>query len=162
MVVVDGLGHGAHAAAAAAAAIDAFEEAPAAVPGAIIEKAHRRMTHTRGGAVAVAKHDGSKSLQYGSVGNIAGTLFADGKSRGLASQNGTVGAHIGRLRTDDYPCPPGAIVVLHSDGLLSRWSIDPYPGLQACHPALIAAVLYRDFRRERDDITVLAVRLAAA
>jgi hypothetical protein len=51
---------------------------------------------------------------------------------------------------------------MHSDGLSSHWSLDPYPGLRLRHPALIAAVLYRDFSRHRDDVTVLVGREARA
>jgi anti-sigma regulatory factor (Ser/Thr protein kinase) len=161
MIVVDGLGHGPQAALASAAAIDVFEESPIADPSTNIERAHSRMTSTRGGAVAIARYDGSGTLRYGSVGNVAGTLLYNGKSRGLASQNGTVGAQIRRLRTDEYPCPPGSLVVLCSDGLVTRWNTDAYPGFAAFHPSLLAALLYRDFRRDRDDITVLVVRVAA-
>jgi hypothetical protein len=53
------------------------------------------------------------------------------------------------------------MLVMHSDGLQSRWSLDRYPGLTSHHPALTAAVLYRDFRRERDDTSVVALRDAA-
>jgi hypothetical protein len=52
-------------------------------------------------------------------------------------------------------------VILHSDGIATRWQLDAYPGLTACHPGVIAAVLYRDFRRERDDATVLVAKVAA-
>jgi anti-sigma regulatory factor (Ser/Thr protein kinase) len=159
LIVVDGLGHGYQAAKAAATAIEVFEEEPLALPATVIERAHRRMTSTRGGAVAVARYNPAGTLEYGAVGNIGGTLFTDGKSRGLATQNGTVGAQIRHLRTDEYPCAPGSLAVLHSDGLLSRWSLDPYPGLAACHPSVVTSVLYRDFFRGRDDVTVLAVRL---
>ena len=44
------------------------------------------------------------------------------------------------------------------DGLVSHWSIDAYPGLRARHPAIVAAVLYRDFNRGRDDVTVVVGR----
>jgi hypothetical protein len=47
---------------------------------------------------------------------------------------------------------------LHSDGISSRWQADRYPGLLARHPSLIAGVLFRDGRRERDDATVLVLR----
>jgi hypothetical protein len=50
---------------------------------------------------------------------------------------------------------------MHSDGLSAHWSLDSYPGLRARHPALIAATLYRDLARERDDVTVLVAREAA-
>jgi hypothetical protein len=36
--------------------------------------------------------------------------------------------------------------------------LNKYPGLAKKHPSIIAAVLYRDFERERDDVTVLAAK----
>jgi len=53
------------------------------------------------------------------------------------------------------PWPPGARLVMHSDGVSARWRIDSYPGLASLHPALLAGVIVRDFARERDDVTVL-------
>ena len=49
-------------------------------------------------------------------------------------------------------------MILHSDGIGTRWNLDLYPGLERCHPALVAALLYRDFARQRDDVGVLVVR----
>jgi hypothetical protein len=48
---------------------------------------------------------------------------------------------------------------MHSDGLSAHWSLDKYPGLFQRHPSVIAGVLFRDFRRTRDDVTVVAARL---
>jgi hypothetical protein len=36
--------------------------------------------------------------------------------------------------------------------------LNAYPGLQLRSPSLIAAVLYRDFSRRRDDVTVVVAR----
>jgi hypothetical protein len=47
---------------------------------------------------------------------------------------------------------------MHSDGLTSRWKLADYPGLSHRVPALIAAILYRDFKRGRDDATILVAR----
>ncbi|MCX2689329.1 ATP-binding protein, partial [Pseudomonas sp. DCB_AW] len=41
----------------------------------------------------------------------------------------------------------------------SRWNLQAYPGLVLRHPAVIAAVLHRDFCRGRDDVTVLVLDL---
>jgi len=40
--------------------------------------------------------------------------------------------------------------------------LEQYPGLASRHPALMAAVLYRDFHRQNDDATVLVSRGLAA
>ena len=46
---------------------------------------------------------------------------------------------------------------MHSDGLQTSWDLDRYPGIHRRDPALIAALLYRDFERGRDDVTVVVV-----
>jgi hypothetical protein len=47
---------------------------------------------------------------------------------------------------------------MFSDGLTTRWDLTAYPGLAHRSPALIAGVLYRDFSRRRDDVTVVVAR----
>ena len=47
---------------------------------------------------------------------------------------------------------------MHSDGLLSRWSLDGYPGLMRRDPSVIAGVLYRDYLRTKDDVSVVVVQ----
>ena len=54
-----------------------------------------------------------------------------------------------------YPWPAEARAILHSDGLASRWDLSGYPGLLRRHPALVAGVLYRDYARGSDDVTVV-------
>jgi hypothetical protein len=77
------------------------------------------------------------------------------------SMNGTAGQGGARIRPFTYPVADGAVLVMFSDGLASRWSLESYPGLLSRHPALIAAVLYRDHSRRRDDVTVVVVPLEA-
>jgi serine/threonine protein phosphatase PrpC len=80
------------------------------------------------------------------------------QSRGLFSQNGTVGLQMRAARQLDYEWPERALLIMHSDGISNRWSLDAYEGLIARHPAVVAAVLLRDFGRGRDDATVVVVR----
>ena len=64
----------------------------------------------------------------------------------------------GRINEFTYPWGDHALLVMHSDGVSSRWQIARYPGLPARHPSLVAGVLYRDWSRGRDDVTIVAVR----
>jgi hypothetical protein len=57
--------------------------------------------------------------------------------------------------------PAGALVVLHSDGLTERWTLDDYPGIATHAPVIIAATLLRDAARRRDDAAVLVARAAS-
>ena len=81
----------------------------------------------------------------------------DGSRRALVSHNGIVGHNMRKVQEFSVPCPPGALCILHSDGIQTQWDLGKYPGLQVRSPALIAAVLMRDFIRRRDDAMVLAV-----
>ncbi len=159
LMIADGLGHGPLAAEASAAACKVFDENPAAAPAVLLDKMHAAISGTRGAAIAIARIDiAAEKLTYVGVGNIAGTLLAaDGSSRGLFSHNGTVGHTVRKIQTFEYPWSPASLLVLHSDGLQTRWDLGKYPGLSRRHPAVIAGVLLRDFRRDRDDSTVLVV-----
>jgi len=58
------------------------------------------------------------------------------------------------------PWPPDAMLVLHSDGLHSKWDLSSYAGLASRHPAVIGGALLRDFRRQRDDTSIVVVKAA--
>lgn len=158
VMIADGLGHGPLASEAAERAAGIFAEAPFEAPSLFCDRAHRALSGTRGAAVAMARIEASGGVRYAGVGNIAGFLVTNGKSRGLSSQNGTIGVTVRRVQQFDYDLPPGGLLVMHSDGLTARWSFDDYPGLTSREPALIAGVLHRDCLRGRDDATVVVVR----
>jgi anti-sigma regulatory factor (Ser/Thr protein kinase) len=162
LMVADGLGHGPDASVAAEAAVSVFIEAPRILPDLFLQKAHRSLSGTRGAAVAMAcvmLTDGL--LKFSGVGNISGTLSAGTTRKGLCSHNGTVGVQLRKVQRFDYEFRSRDLLILHTDGLQTRWSLDDYPDLAERHPAIIAAVLYRDFERGRDDLTVVVVRLCS-
>jgi anti-sigma regulatory factor (Ser/Thr protein kinase) len=162
VAVIDGLGHGAPAHAAAQAGIAAWLAAPLDEPVALMGSLAQAMQGGRGGAVALARFDApTASLRYAGIGNIAGSVHLPDGSRGLASHPGIVGLQTRRAQAFDFPQVAGRLLVMHSDGLQSRWSLKDYPGLVSRHPALVTALLHRDFCRGRDDATVFAIRLEA-
>jgi hypothetical protein len=75
--------------------------------------------------------------------------------------NGIVGHRMERLREFRHSWSVDATMVLHSDGLRTRWSMSDYPGLPARSPSLIAAVLMRDIIRRTDDASVAVFRSGA-
>ena len=156
LFVVDGLGHGTFAAEAARVAVGAFEANPFAQPQDILVRANGLMSKTRGGAAASARVVGEQVL-YAGVGNISGVLISHGKSQGLVSHNGTLGLNQRRTQQFEYRRDPGAFLIMHSDGVSARWDLKHRADLLARHPAIIAAALYREHGRERDDATVVVV-----
>jgi anti-sigma regulatory factor (Ser/Thr protein kinase) len=160
LMAVDGSGHGPQAEAAADVAVAAFERHAAEDCVPLIEFMHRALAPTRGGAVAVARIDSAKGmLRFVGVGNIAGALVSEGKLQRMVSHNGVLGHIAPRIREFTYPFKGGVTLLMHSDGLSSKWNLGSYPGLGASHPSLIAGVLFRDHRRERDDASVVVMRV---
>jgi anti-sigma regulatory factor (Ser/Thr protein kinase) len=162
LFMVDGLGHGSEAALAANEAVRQFQRSRGAAPQEIVHAVHGALRPTRGGAVAVARiHWGSGSIEFAGLGNIAAAVVGAGAPpRRMVSHNGTAGHSARKIQAFHYPAGDG-VVVLHSDGIGSRWTLDRYPGLAVAHPMLIAGVLYRDHARGRDDATVLACPVRA-
>jgi serine/threonine protein phosphatase PrpC len=161
VLVADGLGHGPQAAEAAREAVRIFGERALEGPAEVIAAAHAALRSTRGAALAVAAIDRQRGeLRYAGVGNISGAIIrvADDRSTSLVSHNGTVGHTIRKIQEFVYPWEPGSLLVMNSDGLGSQWRLGRYPGLASRHPGLVAGTLYRDFKRVRDDVTVVAVR----
>jgi anti-sigma regulatory factor (Ser/Thr protein kinase) len=158
LLVVDGLGHGPAAASAASQAVRIFQEHNRS-PGAIVEAAHAALRSTRGAALAIAEIDfEQQSVRFAGIGNIAASIFSLTERHHLLSHNGTVGHEIRKIQEFSYPWYGNGLLIMHSDGLDSKWQLDRYPGLSQKHPSLIAGVLYRDFNRERDDVTVLVAK----
>ena len=162
LLVADGLGHGPLAAAASQKAVETLRNRAGEPISAILARMHEALRPTRGAAVGLAEIDrGGGRLTFAGVGNIAASIVADGRFRSVVSHHGTVGHDVRKIQEFAYPWPAGAALVMHSDGLTSKWGFEGYPGLLQRDPALVAAVLYRDFQRGNDDTTVVVVREAA-
>lgn len=159
LLVADGLGHGPQAAQASLTAVNALWESAENTPSEIIQAAHKALRSTRGAAVAIADLDLERQqLTYTGVGNIAGCIFNQGHSSSMISHHGTLGHEVRKVQEFTYSWPESSLLIMHSDGLGTQWRLESYPGLGYRHPSLIAGVLYRDFCRGRDDVTVLVAR----
>ena len=158
ILLVDGLGHGIAAAKAADEAVRVFQEQP--VGGTeLIQAMHLALKPTVGavaGLVEIKAMD--RALSFIGIGNIEGRVFHGEETKRLLSYNGTLGPALEKVRNWNYSWGPNALLILHTDGIGTRWELESYPGLITRHPSVIAGVLYRDFRRERDDACVVVLR----
>ena len=162
VMVVDGLGHGPNAARAARAATEAFAAHPSATPGALMQICHGALAATRGAAGAAARVvPAKKHGSFAGVGNIACRVELTGARRQLVSHSGTLGHVMRRVQEFEFDFPVGALLILQSDGLTTRWTSEDYPGLLGKHAGLIAGVLYRDHSRGTDDVTVVVLKNSA-
>ena len=164
ILVVDGLGHGIDAAESANEAVKIFQKNRLLTPAKMISTIHDGIKHTRGAAVAVAEVQADlEVIRFAGVGNISGAILSSLGTRHLVSHNGTVGKEIRKIQEFTYPWPVRnkdqlPLLIIHSDGLATHWNFNQYPGLSHRHPSLIAGVLYRDFKRGNDDVTVVVAK----
>jgi len=159
VLLVDGLGHGAYAAEAAREAERVVAESKSASPTEILSDCHDALKKTRGAAAALSFVDREQgTLSFAGLGNISAVLAGPEGTRGMASHNGTLGHQMHRIQEFQFPWNSNSVLIMHSDGLSSRWNLEDYPGILNKGPAILAAVLYRDFARERDDVTVLVAK----
>ncbi|MEM5386857.1 ATP-binding protein [Paraburkholderia phymatum] len=187
ITVADGLGHGPDAHVAAASAIDVVRRRAGRSPATLMQLAHSALRPTRGAAVAIARLDLARAqLAFAGTGNVAASIFnvarpasvsggaglgtnasgrgTDASTSGardswqLTSRNGIVGHTMRDSQEFEVPWTRNALLILHSDGIGTRWDLAAYPGLHLQPAVMIAAVLYRDFSRRRDDATVVVVK----
>jgi anti-sigma regulatory factor (Ser/Thr protein kinase) len=161
LFVADGLGHGPTAAEAAVEAVRLFRHFRGHQVSTLLEYINGGLRATRGAAVSVARHDrSSHQVVFGGIGNVAGGLVSKNELRRMVSMPGTAGYSVRKIQSFQYPFE-GGFIILCSDGISTGWTLDHYPKLGAVDPTLIAALLYRDFGRQRDDTTVLVGKWAA-
>ncbi|QGZ65861.1 ATP-binding protein [Paraburkholderia acidisoli] len=185
LAVADGLGHGAEAHAAAVAALDVLRRRAGLPPAELMELSHAALRATRGAALALVRLDLARAtLAFCGTGNISAVAYGMGKpnlaqlnanasesrlappahgpserdSYQIVSRNGIVGHTMRGTQEFELTWSANALLILHSDGIGTRWDLSAWPGLANQPAVVIAAVLYRDFARRRDDATVVVVR----
>jgi anti-sigma regulatory factor (Ser/Thr protein kinase) len=158
-MVVDGLGHGPFAEQASREALAVFRSQASSGVASTLKLIDQALTTTRGAAGAIVEVCPAKGqVTAAGVGNISMRVMRNGESKSFGCDNGTLGTGVRKIR--EYTCPwvRGSVLVMHSDGIKTHWQKEEYPGLVRRHPGVFAGLLYRDFRRERDDATVIVVR----
>ena len=155
IVVSDGLGHGPLASTASREALLVFREQKWRNLEDFIKLAHGRMRSTRGAAISAVTFDTiGQRVHFAGVGNVTGAIYRHGKLKSFVGYPGTVGLKITTVREMSETWEKGDLLILHSDGLSSRWDLGDYPGLQHRSASVVAGVLYRDYCRGIDDSCV--------
>lgn len=160
LMVADGLGHGHEAAAAADEAVRVFRAGGSAAPAELLELAHGALRGTRGAAVAAVQVDlATRRIHFCGAGNVSARLISGVQDRSLMSHHGTLGVQVRRLQELQYDWPAHAVLIVHSDGVATRWDLRSVPEILGCEAIVIAAWLLREHLRGSDDATVAVLRL---
>jgi len=160
MAVVDGLGHGAEAAAAASTALAVLETHPQEPLGVLVRRCHEALTRTRGAVMTVASLQcGERQLTWLGVGNVEAVLVADSTpARRAVLLNGVVGYQLPALRAATVPVAPGDLLVFATDGIGAGFS-DALATSDS--PQQVADWVLEHHFKGSDDALVLAVRCLA-
>jgi|SRR5579863_7838051 len=161
VAVVDGLGHGAEAAAASQVAADTLgthREEPV-IP--LLKRCHEALRQTRGAAMSLASFNGSyNTMTWLGVGNVEGVLLRADKSAGPSQESimlfpGVAGHQLPALRAVVTPVYPGDLLILFTDGMRRDFLSDPIAGQQ---PQRIAERICAKYSKGTDDALVLVAR----
>jgi len=167
LIALDGLGHGAAAEDASKEATQYFLDNYSTDPASNLRNIHSSIRKTRGAVGTIVQISlPQNKLRHCGIGNIAGKVYTlDGSaitntsSKNIISYNGILGHNIpATLNTQALDWGKNKLLILHSDGIKSRTDLSKYPNLHRHDVSIIAAVLYRDFRRETDDALVVVAR----
>lgn len=158
--VVDGLGHGPEAHEAADRTMELMRERPRLPLERILEHCDTGLQGTRGAALGLARLERSSgALSHVCVGNVATLVCRPGRVDALACSPGVLGISRQRPRTflNASTLRPGELLVLHTDGLSSRTTVEDAALLRR-HPLVVAHELMRRFAKNHDDALVLVAR----
>ncbi len=160
--VVDGLGHGPLARDAAQRAVGELSGGLRLALPDLLARCDEALSGSRGAVVSVARIDltGGR-LEHAGVGNVISRLHgSDGGGRALLTTAGTLG--VGRLPRripcETAPFAPPQVLVVVSDGIVSRLDLSDEPALLRRHPLVVAHHVMTRFGRGTDDALVLVVR----
>ncbi len=159
LCLVDGLGSGEGAAAAAQAAIRCVEANSTLPLRGILSQCHQALKGTRGVVMALLRLNfAQKVMAFIGVGNIGIHVRSTAAIKPI-SGNGIVGYRLPRLQEFTYPYTPGDLLVLHTDGISSYFTLDgTLEEEEAQDVQAMAEAIARRFGKESDDLTVLVAR----
>lgn len=124
LALIDGLGHGEGAAVAAQRCADSFKKHADLGLNEMLAMAHRDLRGTRGAVATVARiRSTERSLEVAGVGNASAVLFQEhGSTRQTPIITpGVLGSAFRSTTVQRLPFEIGSMLVLHSDGLRSRF-----------------------------------------
>jgi anti-sigma regulatory factor (Ser/Thr protein kinase) len=160
LLVADGLGHGIEANKAVNEAVTAFDGCSQNDPIEIVKYIHSAIKKTRGMVGTVLVFDLKKRVwQTVGVGNISMKLTTGSGYKNHLSYNGIIGHNIPTsMKVQEFNVSEFNQLILCSDGITSRWETTKFPKINRCDLSIQAAIVYKEFARKTDDMTVIITK----
>jgi len=142
VAVIDGLGHGPHAHQAARMA-KSYIEAHYDLPFVdLFRGTHRACQGSRGVVMATARFDCvARTVELAGIGNIETRLYNTNRPIRPVIRRGVIGGNAPSPLVTTHPWSPGALAILHSDGLSTHWHLDTYAHLAGTAATLANGLL---------------------
>ncbi|WP_247648504.1 ATP-binding protein [Pseudodesulfovibrio sp. zrk46] len=159
--VIDGLGHGQFAHKAASAAQKYVEDHVHLEIEALFKGVDRSCRATRGVVMALALIDWERnSISLAGVGNIEVRYRGSNPGFSYVFKRGFLGAGVGRVSISEHVWEANDLLIMHSDGISSKWSLEDDPTISLLSAKQMALALLRNYGRDNDDATILIVKKA--
>jgi anti-sigma regulatory factor (Ser/Thr protein kinase) len=156
--VIDGLGHG-EAAQQAALAAQTFIQSHYDLPlDGMFQGVSRACRGTRGVVMAFAQFASPTEMALANLGNVEIRAWSGAERVQFAVKRGILGVGDSHAVVQQHRWNPGWTLVLHSDGLHTRWQWSDFPGLERAPAQAIADKLLNELAKEDDDATVVTVK----
>lgn len=120
VAVIDALGHGPRAEAARLSAEEALGKAGGSSIAELFAAVHGALRGSRGIAMVVVRHTTDGEVEAAGVGNVAVRAIKDA-TLPFVPTPGIVGAQFRGLRMSRGRATPGARILVHTDGISSRF-----------------------------------------
>ena len=159
VAVIDGLGHGQHAHRASQTAREYVERHFDQSLMHIFRGTGRTCRSTRGVVMALARFDWQQeTLTFGSIGDIEAQVIGPPQPMRFMIRRGIVGGRAPDPVITEHHWEPDYVLVLHSDGLKTRWRWEDFAHLADQPAAVVAHEMLRALGKDDDDATVIVVK----
>ena len=148
VAVIDGLGHGPFAALAAEAAVKFIEANRDLDLKPLFTGCSEALRATRGVVMTVIQVDrATGQAWHAAIGNVEARIHGSGDVP-LITTPGVIGARMRTLRVRPFELRPGSTLIVHTDGISSRF---PFERMLRRRATSVADELLRDYAKEHDD-----------
>ncbi len=156
--VVDVLGHGPDAHNLAKHVETFLGRRMSADPTATLQLLHSELRGTRGAVAGIAVFNpATGKVRFAACGNIVARRMGEAEVS-LHSAEGTLGQSIRSPTEQNLVLQGKDVLLVHTDGIQSRFSMKDYPTIRYEHAQVIAKTIVEKFGRSYDDATCLALR----
>ena len=157
--IIDGLGHGPLAHKASIEAFKYINKYFNQPIHQIFRGVNNACKDTRGIVMALVLFDlMHKKISFMGIGNIKARIFNSNIQQSFISRRGIIGRKYQKLKLIENNWDPGFVMILYSDGIISRWNWTDYSYIANKSAKIIAYQMLEDLARDNDDATIVVIK----